>query len=568
MGAMRERRLRGATSAALLLAASAISGCAAPRVAAPTGGAPRALWDLAPTGASTAAVMRDGAAERMLSTLSGFGPLPAGTDEGAAARRKLIEPLSSRAGWERAGLDPKLGAAMFGWPTKERGVLAVLPVVDRAKFRATFGLQATKRGAREIDEHESGYVCVPAAGRYLCAKSLDEIDAAAAPHEVGLARTVERLPLDDRGDIEMYGSARAREIARLRERARTLGLLMGVATSIRFRRDGASVRVHVLGDTTTKLAQGLAGAPPPSSMSPAAAGAPTVVRVHFDPAAVVEASTTMDPRVKSEVAAHLTGDVEISTSGAGLFGASLVAPVRDPERVERYVKERCAETGGSMRLYALDKITVTEHGCSMLVDPSMLLIPLKIPSFSIVTKVEAGRLVVLVGEAQEPSAARRAWEAVVDGQEVRRALRDAEALVAFTRSPIVGPVVGAAKAFKTMIPLLNERTLSFLDAWGEVGARIYQAALTARVAPDGIVAWADFTTFAGDPLDARAAHEAALAKRSAGDEARYLAALVEIEQRFPGSRAAKRAASVREGAPYLGAGALFLGMLGSIAGRK
>ena len=343
---------------------------------------------------------------------------------------------------------------------------------------------------------------------------------------------------------------------------------MGVATSIRFRADGARVRVHVLGDTTTKLAVGLAGAPPPAAMSPAAVGAPTVVRVHFDPAAVVAASTTMDPRVRSEVADHLTGDVELATSGGGLFGASLVAPVRDPARVERYVKERCAEAGGSMRSYALDKITVTDHGCSAVLDPSMLLLPVKIQPISIGVSVDAGRLVLLVGDAREPSADRRAWDALVDGQDVRRALRDAEALVAFTRSPIVGPVVGAAKAFKAMIPLLNERTLSFLDAWGEVGARIYQAAFAARVAPDGIVAWADFTTFAADPPDARAAHEAALTKRTAGDEVAYRAAIAEIEKRFPGSRAAKRAASVREGGPYLGAGALFLAMLGSIAGRK
>lgn len=571
MADMVERRERAQTRsiAATLALASVIAGCTAPVTArAPRATARRALWDLAPSGASGGVVMRDGAAARALEMLAGFGELPAGTDHGADARRKIIEPLSTEAGWEHAGLDPALGAAAFSFPLKERGLVIVLPVRDRARFRAAFRLRSAVSGGREVDEHESGYLCAPAAGRYLCARSIEEIDAAAAPHEAGLSRSVQRLSLDDRGDVEIYGSPRVKEIAHLRESAKTLGLLSGIATSIRFRRDGASVRTHVLGDTTTKLAASLAGAPPPKGMSPAAAGAPTVVRAHFDPATAAAASTNMDPKVRTELAEQLTGDLEIATSGVGLFGASLVAPVRDAARVERYVKERCAEAGGSMRRYALDKITVTAHGCSAVLDPRMLLLPVSIDPVSISISVDGQRLVMLFGEAREPSADRRAWEALVDGDDVRRVLADAEALVAFTRSPIVGPDVGPAKAFKDMIPFLDEKALSFLDAWGEVGARIYQAVLAVRVTDDGIVAWADFTTFAGDPAGAREAYRAALVKRTAGDEAGYRAALADIEKRFPASRAAKRAAEVREGGPYLGAGALFLAMLGSIGRKK
>lgn len=560
-------RARSFTWAAVL--ASMLAACSSPApVRAPAGVTRRALWDIAPTGASGGVVMRDGAAPRALEMLAGFGELPAGTDRGAEARRKVIAALSTEQGWANAGLDTALGAAAFGSPQKERGLVMVLPVRDRARFRAAFELRAKQEGGREVDEHESGYLCAPAAGRYLCARSLEEIDGAAAPHEAGLSRSVQRLSLDDHGDVEIYGSPRVKEIANLRESAKTLGLLSGVITSIRFRRDGAGVRTHILGDTTTKLAASLAGAPPPPGMSPSAAGAPTVVRAHFDPVAAAAASPSMDHKVRTELAEQLTGDLEIVTSGAGLFGASIVAPLRDAARVERYVKERCADAGGSIRRYALDKITVTAHGCSAVLDPKMLLLPVSIQPVSISISVDGPRLVTLFGDAREPTADRRRWEALVDGDDVRRVLGDAEALVAFTRSPIFGPEVGPAKAFKDMIPFLDEKALSFLDAWGEVGARIYQAVMAVRVAEDGIVAWADFTTFAGDPAEARAAYQTALVRRTAGDEAGYRAALADIEKRFPESRAGKRAAEVRRGGPYLGAGALFLAMLGSIGRRK
>jgi hypothetical protein len=500
--------------------------------------------------------------------LQAFGTLPVGTGPDADARRKIIEPLSTAATWEAAGLDPSLGAAAFSWPEKDRGALLVLPVRDRARFRAAFHLRALPGGGREVDELGQGYLCAPAAGRYLCARSLSEIDAAAAPHAPGLDRSIEKLPAEDRGDVELYASPRVREIARFRDKARPFGLLTGVSASVRFRADGATARVHVLGDTTTPQAKALAGAPPPRALWPAAAGAKTVVRVHLDPRSVLPDDTKMDPEVRAELFDELTGDAEIATSGDGLAGASIVAPLRDAARVERFVKKRCADAGGSMRRWLLDKIAVLDHGCAAEVNPALLLLPVRIDPVPLRAKVDGDRLVILVGAAHEPAPGDRAWDTLVDGDGARRALADAEALVAFTRSPTIGPDVGPASAFKAMIPFLNDRTVSLLDAWGEIAARVYQAVLTARVTEGGVVMEGAFTTFAADPPDARAAYEVALARRSRGDDAGYRAALADVERRFPGTLAARRAADVRTAGPYVGAGALFFAMLGGIANPK
>jgi hypothetical protein len=554
------------------LALLALAGCTAPAPprAPAIPEAPRALWELAPGGTSAGMVVRDGAIVRAFDLLAGFGSVPEAGGSQLDARRRALGPIASADRWMDAGLDPALGAAAFVWPTQNRGALVVLPVRDRGVFRAAFHLRGGYRGGREVEELGNGYVCLPAAGRYLCALSIDDIDGAVAPHESGLARAEARLGADDHGDVEVYGSHLMREVDRLREAMRPLGVVSGVTASVRFRHDGASARIHVLGDTTSPRALGFAGAPPPADFAPSAAASPSVARIHVDLAAALPpgSSPQLDPRLRSELVDQLTGDVEVATSGSGVAGASVVAPLKDAARVERYVKERCAETGGSERRYALGRITVTEHGCSGALIPSMLLLPLKVSSVEMAATVEGNHLVILFGEAHRPTPRERDWASIVDGAAAPQALGGAEALVVFTRNPTLGPDVAPARAFKALWPLLDERQMTLVDAEGEVAARIYQAFATAHVGADGIVIALDVTTFAADPPETRAAYEAALAKRTAGDEAGYRAALASVEERFPGTLAARRAAEVREGAPYLGAVTALMMALGRLAPKK
>jgi hypothetical protein len=538
---------------------AALAGCAAPGAArAPRAEAPRALWELAPEGASLGIVAHDGALAHAFDLFDTLRVRSTGDAPGASA------PLSTREGAATLGLDPALGLAIFAWPQRERGVLVVLPVRDRAGLRRLTASHPARRGDREVDDLGNGYLCASAGGRYLCARSLADIDAAAAPHEAALARVVARLPAEDRGDVEVFASPRQSEIAHLRERARPLGLLTGVTAAVRLRPDGAGARIRLLGTLETAGARGLAGAPPPAELAPVAAGAATVLRAHFDAAALLPASSPLDARLRAELVEQLAGDVEAATSGDGVAGASLVALLRDPARVERYVKERCEGAGGSVRRYALDKITVTDHGCSARVDPALLLLPVAIRPIPVSLAVVERRLVLLVGDAREPSAEQRAWAPLVEGDEARRALTGPAALQVFTRRPIIGPDVDPAQAFQAMIPFLDERTRSILDTWGDIGAHVYQAWLTVRVAPEGVVFAGDFTTFAVDPPAARAAYEEALVQRARGDDAAYRAALATVEARFPGTRGARRAAEVRQRAPFVGAGLLFFAVLGGL----
>lgn len=549
-----------------LAALAALAGCAAPLTPrAPVAEAPRPLWELAPEGASLGVVIHDGALARAFDLFDTMHLQPASGDPATEA---TLLPPSTAAAVQKLGVDPSLGLAVFAWPEKERGLLVVVPVRDRAGLRALTTARPVQSGGREIDELGNGYRCLAAAGRYLCARTVAEIDAAVAPHEAGLPRVVARLPAEDRGEVEIFGSPRRAEIAHLRERARPLGLLTGVAAALRFRADGAGLRVHLLGSTDTPLSRGLAGAGAPSGLTPIAAGAPTVVRAHFDAATLLPASLTVDPRLRAELIEQLAGDVEVTTSGAGFAGGALVAPLRDPARVERYVKERCADAGGRVRRYALDKITVTAHGCGARFDAALLLLPVAIPPVPITVTVEDRRLVVLLGEGKEPAAEQRAWDALVEGDEARRALGGAAALQVFTRRPVLGPDVGAARAFREMSPFVDARAAQLIDTWSDIGAHIYQAIFTARVTEDGIVAVADVTTFFADPPAARRAYEDALGLRARGDEPGYRAALAAIEQRFPGTRAARRAAEVKKSAPFLGAGALFFAVLGGLLSQK
>lgn len=546
---------RSLSIALTLLAA----GCAAPAARAPAAAeAPRPLWDLTPEGASAGVVLHDGALARGLDLYDALRVRRSSAEPSKAAKA----PMATKAAVASFGLDASQGMAIFAWPERERGLFVILPVRDRAGLLKLTATRAARRGGRLVDELPNGYVCAPAGGRVACAKSLEDIDGAAAPHESGMVRAVGRLAPEDRGDIEIFVSPRTKEIAHLRERARPLGLISGVAAAIRLRDDGAHARVHVVGSMETAGAKGLAGAPPPPELRPIAAGATTVVRAHFDPAVLVPRSATIDPRTRSELLEQLAGDVEVATSGGGVASASLVAPLRDAARVERFVKERCAETGGSERSYGLGGITVTDHGCSMRFDPMLMLLPVAMKAVPISVSVEGSRLVAIAGDAREPRAEDRAWEALVEGEEARRALAGPAALQVMTRRPTFGPDVGASKAFADMVPFFNEKATKFVDIWSDVSAHVYQAVLTARVAEDGVIFDGDFLTFAGDPGEARAAYEEALVKRADGDAEGYRAALADVEARFPGTRAARRAAEVRREAPYFGAGSLFLATLG------
>ena len=429
-------------------------------------------------------------------------------------------------------------------------------------------LKTSLDGNREVDEVGDGYKCMPAAGRYLCAKSADDIEAAAAIHQTPLAPAVQKLSPDDRGDIEFYADTRAPDVAKYAKEAEKLGKVTAIAGAIHLRGDSVSLRAHVIGSFDGPIAKALAGAPPPAFFSPSAAGATTVVRFHLEPAALVTEPEKMEPKTRTELVEQLGGDIEVTTSGHGLAGVYGVATLKDAGRVEAFVKKTCEETGGSKLKYALGKIAVTEHGCSAVFDPRMILLPVNMQPLPVAARVEGGRLVFTVGDATAPVANQRSLAGVAKDSDAEWALTDKEALVAFTRGPFVGPDLGAGKAFKNLASMVSDKQADQAEAFNDVMSHVAQAMMAVKVTEDGVILSAEAVTFDRDPEGPRKVYREALEARRKGDVAGYQQRLADIEKRFPTSLAAQRAAELRRDPPWLGAGLVALSSLGTPGKKK
>ena len=123
------------------------------------------------------------------------------------------------------------------------------------------------------------------------------------------------------------------------------------------------------------------------------------------------------------------------------------------------------------------------------------------------------------------------------------------------------------RTVSTAFPLLDPLSLRAIEHWNLLGARLDETSMALGIRGDGIHLRVDLRTLAADPPEALAAYEAALKLRFAGDGPGHREALHALEARFPGSRVARRAALVREGGPWLGAGALLLAALSVLERR-
>jgi hypothetical protein len=539
-------------------------------VEAPPGTRVAALWELAPADAVAGVVVHDGALGRALALWADADRSPGrvALEELLQERGKLpFGPLSPEA-WTGAGLDPQKGAAAFSFADKKRGALLVLPVTDRAAFRRAFGLLTRPEGDREVDQLNDETVCEPAAGRYLCARGVEAIAAAAAPHASPLAKGAEEI--EEHGEVELQVSRDAPDVTHFNHGPDSPGWVTGIAGAFHLRDDGASLHLRARGSLATPRARGLYAAPPPPALVAAARGAASVGRIHVDPALLLPPAPQVEPEVRSELIEQLTGDAEMIPAGAGFAGATILLPVHDAPRVEAFVKKRCAESAAGKERRPLGDFKVTRHGCAAAFDASRQLIPVKIPVVPVAVTVADGRLVVVIGDPGKDPPAGRGDRPPVDGAATRSSLEDAETLLFFGHNLGLGPEVGAGAMVRAAIPLLGERIAPSVEAWDYVSAHVSQALVRARVTDEEAELTIDLTSFAADPPAARAAYDAALARRFAGDDPGYRAALAALEKSAPGTRAARRAAEVRAGAPFFGAGVALLGTLAALedVGKK
>jgi len=549
---------------AVVLALALAACIPAVRPAGPARESVGSLWDFAPRDASDGVVFHPGAFARALALLASLRAheTPHPELDAEPPDHDGAPPLRTAADWERAGLDPGLDGAAFSWRDRDRGALLIMPVGDRDKFRAAFKAKTRTDGGREIDEVINGYACVRAVGRVLCAKRVEDIDLAAARHSSPVAYGGEHLDADDTGDIEIFATPAAPNVTDMAQKMRhDYGKVAGVASAVRLRPDGASLRVHVKGDLRAPLASGLGGTVPAKGR-PLPAGAPTALRVHVDPSAILATLGSLDDDDKHEFVEQLTGDIEATTSGRGLIGVNVALDVRVPARVEAYVKNKCADAGSYALGTGLRGITVTDHGCAAVFDSKLALLPVALDPIPVSVEVHGAKLLVSIGDARAPSSAERTTAAVATETDAAFAVADREAIVAFTKSPWIGPDLGAGDAFRRMFWMIGERTAARIDRFNDVAAHIAQAFTAARVDEGGVVLQAGFVTFDHDGPEVANAYGAALDARARGDVAAYRARLTDIERRFPASLAAQRAAELRKAGPYVGAGAVSLGLVG------
>jgi hypothetical protein len=529
------------------------------------------LWDFAPADASDGVVFHAGSLSRGLELVAYLETheTPHPDIEPEAPKADDLPPLETAADWKRAGFDPSLDAAAFSWPDRARGALFVLPLGDRERFRAAFKARTREEGGRVIDDVIFGYSCVTVTSRFVCAQRVADIDAAAARHSSPVAYGGEHPDADDTGDIDIFATPTAPHVAHMAKDMRDYGEVLAVASAVRFRDDGATVHVHVRGELRSRAAEALLGTTPPLDR-PMAAGAPTSVRVHFDPVLAASKSDSLEPHTLHELIEQLTGDVEVTTSGRGLMGLYTGFELKDPARVEAYVKEKCAEQHGSKLGTGLTKITVTPHGCSAVFDSRFSVLPVSLDPIPLSAEVGGRELEIAIGGATAPASRQRTTAVIAPETDAALAAADREALVAFTKSPWIGPNIGAGDTFRRMFWFIDKRDAARIDRFNDEAAHVAQAFVAVRVDDDGLVANAGFITFERDPPEAQHAYDLALSARASRSLVDYMTQLADIEKRFPGSLAAQRAFEVRTAtdsasgqAPYVGAGVVALGLAGT-----
>jgi hypothetical protein len=526
------------------------------------------LWDFAPADASDGVVFHAGSFSRALALVAYLEthqtPHPDLPPE--APKADDLPPLVTPADWKHAGLDPSLDAAAFSWPDRARGALFVLPLGDRERFRAAFKAKTREEGGRVIDDVIFGYSCVTVTSRFVCAEKVADIDAAAARHSSPVAYGGEHPDADDTGDIEIFATPTAPHVAHMAKDMQDYGEVLAVASAVRFRDDGATVHVHVRGELRSGVSQALLGNTP-SKDRPMAAGAPTSLRVHFDPVLATSKAASLEPRTLHEFIEQLTGDVEVTTSGRGLIGLYSGFELKDPARVEAYVKEKCAEANGWKLGTGLRSISVTPHGCSAVFDSRFSILPVSLDPIPVSAEVHGRALEIGLGGAAPPGAVQHTTAVVAAETDAALAVADREAIVAFTKSPWIGPDIGAGDTFRRMFWFIDKRDAARIDGFNDAAAHIAQAFVAARIDDDGLVANAGFITFERDPPEAQRAYDLALSARASRSLVDYRAELAAIEKSFPGSLVAQRAFEVRTAtdpgsgqAPYVGAGAVALGL--------
>lgn len=506
---------------------------APPVTAPPASAAGASLWALAPAEATYGMVFADHVPARLQTLVAELAHDVRVADiDGKPWARPVLAwvadaggelELLDAAALARAGLDLERGAAVF----QTNGVvsLTILPVADRAAYRAFSKRELVQVDGREVDRSAKS-VCAPIGDRYACAPTSAALAAAAQPHTSRLATAVAALPAEARGDIELYidvpGTPTAATRA-ARERDR-IGAIDAVGLTYRFAPGHLTVHAWAAGALTGPVARALAvRAPAPELAALRGPG----LRFAVDPSIITALGGVLPPLVvaghdlKAELVEQLTGDVQILTAGTGLFGAMILAKVVDPARVAAAVGAVC----GDLAQEAGVQVRALPTGCAIAVAPGWQRARLgyELPGFTVTASVQDQLLTIVIGDgdAAPLTAGAPTLAAPVTAQLWTRA------------SDIDVPALPPG--------MVDGRTAGLLDGVSWIGGRIDELAATLVVTADRAAITVDVTTFASDPPDAREQYALAIGLRDADQGAASDTALAVLQRDYPGARIAARA---------------------------
>ncbi len=533
-----------------------------------------ALWAFAPTDAAFGLVIGDGVGSRARlaakAILDDLGSRPAGTAlQGhlAEARKELgFDPLDP-AGWKSVGIDESKGFAVFvtmrkpGVKDDDEHPFMVLPVIDRAAFRTmTKGTTETVDG-KEVDRIKHDLVCMPVGDRYGCAKTVADLNVAAAAHDSALATAVKALPADARGDFELYADlARIPDAGEELTKMAPFGKMEAAGLSVRLENDGVVMRGWSKGAVDGPIGQSLRSAAPRADFTGKTGNAASVMRFTMDPKLLRQQAPPSFMLGGTDLVANLlnqlTGELQLVSAGKGLVAGVITLGIEDGAKVTEALKAVCAIGKASIgqKGNPLSKLDIGDAGCKGTLDFTEMAkgVNMTVPLLPFDLKVDGKLLVLGIGDVDP---ARLAGNAADD------------AASAETRALLAGPAtfVGWSRAFDTDFEALpgpflaqlkkQEAVSVMLDTVSWLGASVYEIGSAFTVQADGATFVMRVTTFAGDPPEARAAYMAALDKRHNGDRPGYQSALADVAKKYAGSKIGKRARMESEGTPVLGPGA-------------
>jgi type IV pilus assembly protein PilA len=543
---------------AVAACAALASGCGSKdkKAAALTAAPPdtSALWALAPESASFGIVVGDGVGTRLYE-------IAAEAERIALARpssRALWDPLRVRlralpidpldpASLRRAGFDPARGMALF--MDSERVVsLAVLPVVDRAAMRAATGATVEKVGDRELDRLDD-MVCGEAAGRYVCARTAEAIEAAATPHASPLRAALEAVPAL-RGAIEL-----AVQPARFDPEpgGKQPTLIMAGA------RFGRGVMTMDVAFDGLPMPPVFGGGEPAPAFRQLDRGASAVARARLDVGALLATSgvpaslPVAGVDARRDVLDQLTGDVAL------VIGArtGLMVGVRDEAPVRRALDAWCRLPMPPELASAGVAVQVDDGRCTAELPAGVLpFLPPQLPVSKLVAEVSDGVLRVTTGDAGQSPAA-----TVAASAHSAAVLDPRRHFVWWTRG--YGGLAPAAKQLEALAAEAPDpaQVRGWIDAiaWGL--AHVAEVGIAGRIEGARLLGSYVLVTHAADPDEVYRAYEAAVVRALDGDADGYRTANAELAARHADSLAG-RAVAVEAGGQTAAA---VVGVLAAIA---